>query len=84
MIAQAHARGAAGFILVERTRNGELAALNAQDGLEPRPIPCLLVGSADEAKLQDAARAGAAAEISILGRPVSDAVGYEVLGRIGS
>lgn len=84
MIAQAHARGGAGFILVERTRNGELAALNAQDGVEPRPIPCLLVGGADEAKLREAAGAGAAAEISILGRPVSDAVGYEVLGRIGS
>lgn len=84
MIAQAHARGAAGFILVERTRTGEFAALNAQDGLEPKPIPCLLVGGADEARLADAASAGAPAEISILGRHVSDAVGYEVLGRIGT
>jgi hypothetical protein len=84
MIEDAAKRGAAGFVLVIRSPLGEPVALNAQDSLKPWPIAAVLVGGKDEARIVAAATTGTPVALTILGRDVPDAIGYEVVGRIGS
>ena len=84
MAKHAVARGATGLIVIERNPIGELVALNAQDTLAPFPIPVVLVGGKDEAHIEASLMHGPPVQLAILGRIEPAAIGYEVLGHIGS
>lgn len=72
---EAARRGAVGLIQITRNAPGKPFAYNAR---RTSPIPALILGSADEARTVDAARAGKTGRIAIVGRFEEAAYGYKV------
>jgi hypothetical protein len=75
-------QGAVALVIVTQSPTGELVALNAMSGLRAWPIPVLLAGQKDEARLREAAAAGALASVLIDGRLDYTAQAFEVIGTL--
>ncbi|XOV87940.1 MAG: hypothetical protein ACFHX7_23780 [Pseudomonadota bacterium] len=69
-------QGAVGVLALTPHPSGELVALNAMDGLEPRPAPVMLVGSRVADQLKDGDRVS----MQIAGQLEPAARAYEVVG----
>lgn len=82
VVSAAARKRARALVIATRSPAGELVALNAMSGLTPWPIPVLLVGGREEARLAEAARAGAAAQVLIDGKLDYTAKAYEVIGEL--
>lgn len=70
--------GAAAVIGVTPSIPGELVAQNSARGDDPWPVPVVLVGTKDEAALEE----GAHGELVLTGRSEARAVAQEVIGRL--
>ncbi len=75
-------QGAVALVIVTQDRTGELVALNAMSGLRAWPIPVMLAGQKDEARLGEAAAVSAPASVLIDGRLDYTAEAFEVIGTI--
>jgi len=73
---------ASGLVIATRSPAGELVALNAMSGLSPWPIPVLLVGGREEARLTEAARTATPASLLIDGELDYKARAYETIGEL--
>ena len=78
LVASLVSAGALAIVAVCQSPTGGILALNAEAGLEPWPIPFVMIGKKDEAALRD----GEMASLLVKGAYNQRARAYEVIGRL--